>query len=139
MNKKAFTLIELMIVVAIIGIIVTTFHLHPPFLIGSLNRNQEIIEENRSLTLAYGLIRNCIKDCRRIVSVSEGRILFDNDSYIAIENFGTLVRVNGKTLQLAGRASISEIEHINDDMFMTRVNTGMDVLQVLWKAGESFE
>lgn len=139
MKRNAFTLIELMIVIAIMGIMISAFYLDTPTLIGSLGQNQEVIEENRSLTLAYGLIRSCLKDCKRIVSVNDGRILFDNDNYIAIKNFGQQLQINGRTLQLAGRVSISEIEHIGDDMFMTRVNTGVDILQVLWKVGDSFE
>ena len=139
MNRNAFTLIELMIVVAIMGIILIAMFPTLPALSDYSARHQKIIEENTSLTQAYNLIRSCLKDSQHIVKVADGRVLFDNDRYIAIEDFGQQLRVNGRVLRLAGRASISEIEHISDTMFITRVDTGIDSIRVIWKAGEAYE
>jgi len=135
MNSKAFTLIELMIVIAIMGIALFSLYLGFPALFGGIDRHQQMVEENTGLTLAYGMISNCLKDCRRISSVADGRILFDNDQYIALENFGKQLRVNGKVLPLVGRTCISEIEHVSDTMFITRVDTGFDVIRVIWQTG----
>jgi prepilin-type N-terminal cleavage/methylation domain-containing protein len=138
-RKKAFTLIELMIVVAIISIATAGFFVGFPPLFDDLSRYQALIEENRSLTLAYGKIRNCLKKSRQIARVVDGRIIFDNNNEIAIENFGKQIRVNGRIFLLKGRASISEIEQISDTMFMTRVDAGNEKLRILWRTGESNE
>lgn len=139
MNKKAFTLIELMIVIAVLSIATAGFYgsFSPHF--NDLERNQTLIEENRSLTLAYGKISSCLKKCRQIAGVTDGRILFDNDNVIAIENYGQHIRINGRLLKLQGRASISEIELISDTMFITRVTTGGENLRILWRVGATNE
>ncbi|HAE40434.1 MAG TPA: hypothetical protein DCG57_17650 [Candidatus Riflebacteria bacterium] len=139
MKRAAFTLIELMIVIAILGIGLHSMYLGFPTLFKGHELRQKIVEENASLTLAYGMIRSCLKNCRRIATIAEGRIVFDNDQYIAVENFGKDLRVNGSLLQLAGRASITEVEHVSDTMFITRVNTGNGVVRVIWKAGVANE
>lgn len=139
MRKKAFTLIELMIVVAIISIATAGFYAGFPPLFDDLARYQTLIEENRSLTLVYGKIRDCLKKCRSIADVKEGRILFDNDNVIAVENFGQDIRVNGRLVKLKGRASISELEQVSDNMFITRVTTGHETLRILWKTGTANE
>jgi len=139
MKKKAFTLIELMIVVAILGIISFSFYSGFTPLFGDLERYQTLIEENRSLTLAYGKISSCLKKCRQIAGVTDGRIVFDNDNVIAIENYGQHIRINGRLFRLNGRASISAIELISDTMFITRVTTGGESLRILWRTGAANE
>ncbi|MBU1107170.1 MAG: prepilin-type N-terminal cleavage/methylation domain-containing protein [Candidatus Riflebacteria bacterium] len=139
MNRTAFTLIELMIVIAIMGVVFVGLYPAFPALSNYSARYQKTIAENTSLTLAYNLIRNCLKDSQRIVKIVDGRIFLDNDYYIAIENFGQQLRINGHVLKLAGRATISEIEHVSDTMFITRVNTGVDSIRVIWKVGVGYE
>jgi len=129
----------LMIVIAIISIATSGFFIGFPHLFEDIDRYQTMVEENRSLTLAYGKIRNCLKKCKRIERVEAGRVLLDNDCVIAIENFGQQLRINGRVIKLNGRASISEIEHVSDTMFMTRVMTGGENLRILWKTGVANE
>jgi len=139
MKRTGFTLIELMIVVAILSILTSGFFVAFPHLFKDMDMSQAMIEENRSLTLAYGKIRDCLKKCRRIANVADGRILFDNDHVIAIEDFGQQLRVNGRLIKLQGRASISDIEYVSDTMFITRVAAGGQSLRILWKTGAADE
>lgn len=135
MNKRAFTLIELMIVAALLSITLVSLYPAFPALFSQIERYEDIIAENRELTLAYRMISGCLKKCQRIESVSGGEIVFDNGSSITIENFGQRLRVNDRLVNLSGRAAITEIVQVGDSMFTTRVNTGNESLLVLWKAG----
>ncbi len=135
MNKSGFTLIELMIVVAVLSILTSGFFIAFPHLFESMDRHQAMVEENRSLTLAYGKIRDCLKKCSRIANVVDGRIIFDNDQEIVIEDFGRQLRINGRVVKLKGRASISDIEHVSETMFTTRVFAGGESLRILWRTG----
>lgn len=134
--KKGFTLIELMIVVAVMGVMLLDFPHLETIMTGQSKLVQETIDESRSLTMLYTAIKEALKD--KNVSIAQcrrGVLLLDNDVRISVANDGKIVKVGQREIRLGGLARFSGFRKMDDKTVMTLVNTGRDDIVVYWRIG----
>ncbi len=136
MNKKAFTLIELMIVVAILAI--ALFHMFPVVkaMKDEALYGQKHIAEAEELTRFFLHVKKELKTARKIVDLDMARVLFDNDLSIKFSSSGKSLSIGNVVFKLPGMAKIGNLQPFGETAFMTDVFTGADTVKVLWKVGE---
>lgn len=135
-QKKGFTLIELMIVIAVLGIMIFNFPHLETVMTGQSKLVQETIDESRSLTMLYIAIKEVLKDKNAsIAQCRRGVLLLDNDVQITVADEGKIVKVGQREIRLGGQARFSGFRKIDDKTVMTLVNTGKDNIVVYWRIG----
>lgn len=136
MSKRAFTLIELMIVVAVLGIALLCIYPSLGALFKQGKLGQQMIDEAGSLTTAYAAIKAELVKCSVIVDCDFDRVLFNDDHVIRVSRTGQKIVVGNKEYQLKGRARIKDLLAIDNKSFSTVVFTGSDKITVVWRVGE---
>ena len=71
MNKKAFTLIEVMIVIAIMSIVITFLHLGNSGFMKSFTQKSEIIKNNDNLASFYLYMKTQLNKCDSVILAGE--------------------------------------------------------------------
>lgn len=135
MNKRAFTLIELMIVIAILGILMSGIYKSFAALSDESKYNRRLIDETTSLTVAYAAIKSELGKCTEIIDCDFDRVLFNDDHGIKIARNGKTVTVGNKEIKLIGNARIRDLIALDSRSFSTEVATGRDKITVIWRTG----
>lgn len=135
MKKQGFTLIELMIVVAILGI---AFHNIFPGLQSMLlqdKQQQKALHDAAGLTRLYGLITLELRLCGAVENADEKGVVFANNRAIKVLDEGKTIFVGKKMVKLEGRSRIWGFEKIDERTFSSQVNNGIDEIRVIWRTG----
>lgn len=136
MSKRAFTLIELMIVIAVLGIGLLCIYPSIGALVKQGKLGQQLIDEAGSLTGAYAAIKTELAKCSVIVDCDFDRVLFNDDHVLRVARTGQKIVVGNKEYRLKGRARIKDLLAIDNKSFSTVVYTGSDKITVIWRVGE---
>lgn len=136
MKRRAFTLIELMIVCAVLGIAFYYFLPATIHLKLQQQRSQMILEELGALNKAFVLIKQELAKSTRIINHDMSRVILDNDGLIAFEKGGKALVAGNNYLPLPGRVKIYDLQPISARSFSTQINTGADSIRVIWRLEE---
>ncbi len=139
MKRRAFTLIELMIVCAVLGIALYYFLPAVRHLRFQQQRSQMILDELRALNKAFVLIEQELAKSTRIINFDMSKVVMDNDGFVAFEKGGKALVAGNYSLPLPGRVRIFDLRPINARSFSTQVNTGADSIRVIWRLEDESE
>lgn len=140
MNRNGFTLIELMIVVAILGILLGSFPQLLTFYSRNLGLNDIKLESNRAQNVVFYCMKQFLKRSRVIKSVEVDSVTFDDDSSIKIDKTKSLIIFkNGKfknIVKMGKYMSFSKFKRIDYYTFGSYLTLGNNVLPVFWRVGQ---
>lgn len=139
MNRRAFTLIELMIVVAILGIALCDLYPSIETMWRQNRRERDNMRDTGALTRAYALIKAELRQCADVSYADENGVLFADDRSIKIFDAGKTVVIGKKVIKFAGRARIWGFEKIDARTFSSEVHIGNDDIRVVWRTGADNE
>ncbi len=137
MKRTGFTLIELMIVVAVLGILFKSIY---PGLQAILdqNRHQEaVLHDSAGLTRLYGLMKAELRLCQTVESADEKGVRFAGNRSIDIIDGGRQIRVGQKLIRLEGGARCWGFEKVDERCFSSQIRNGPDDIRVIWRTGAS--
>ncbi len=135
MKKAGFTLIELMIVIAIMGIALSYIYPGMQAIFIEDRHHAKVLRDAASLTSLYGLVSTELKLCRRVETADENGVRFDNNRSIVVLDGGREIRIGKKHIRLDGGARCWGCEKVDDRTFSLQVKNGKDDIRVIWRTG----
>ncbi len=135
-TQHGFTLIELMIVIAIMGIVVTSIYPSLMTMIVQDRQQNAILHDAAGLTRLFGLFKNELKQPVSVVSADEKGVRFSDDRAIEVLNGGRAVKIGQAVVRLEGGARCWGFEKIDDRTFSSQIKNGQDRLRAIWRTGE---
>lgn len=135
-TEKGFTLIELMIVVAIMGIVVTSIYPSLLTMIVQDRQQNAVLQDAAGLTRLFGLFKTELKQPVLVVSADEKGVRFSDDRAIEILNGGRAIKIGHSVVRLEGGARCWGFEKIDDRTFSSQIKNGPDRIRAIWRTGE---
>ena len=140
MNKKGFTLIELMIVIAIIGIMVEIFTLPISFFMKRSVLNGKLLEEKRSQATVFYCMKHFLKDSTLVKSVSPTTVNFaDNRKIEIVIGKRKILFFDGKhtkTVHYDKSIKFSPLKKVDYMTFGCFMTLGRTNLPMFWRSGK---
>ncbi len=135
MNKKAFTLIELMIVIAIMSIAITFLHLGNSGFMKSFTQKSEIIKNNDNLASFYLYMKTQLKKCDSVIFADEYIVKFKPDITLRSLNNGHSVEFNDKLFVFGNNYKIWGYEKVDENTFSMQFSSVNENIRVFWRVG----
>lgn len=140
MNSKGFTLIELMIVIAILGIMMGSFPQLLAFYSSNIGINDKKIESNRAQTVFFYCMKQFLKKSRTIQSVKANSVTFNDNSSIEIDKTKKNVifknNESTKIVRMGSNIIFSKFQQIDYYTFGSYLKLGDNLLPVFWRVGQ---
>ncbi len=138
-TRKGFTLIELMIVIAVLGILLHSIYPGLKAAIMLERHGARYIKDCSELTSLYSLIKAELPLCGNVARADENGVEFDNDRKIRVLNGGRAVQVGSRLVKFEGGARCWGFEKIAKNAFSTQIRNGADNIRVVWQTGADHE
>jgi prepilin-type N-terminal cleavage/methylation domain-containing protein len=133
MNKWGMTLIELMIVVALLGIILPTVDFAYKGVIRSVRHKSEKLEQSQRLMKFYTKIKEVAAASGGIVMADERMVTFVNGSVIELFEHGRCVKVNHEVFDFDGSVKVWGFERYGDKSFIMDFMIKDHRFDVVWR------
>lgn len=118
MNKKAYSLIELMIVLAIFGILFCIPAFQETF--RQFNHQEEILQDQENVFLFTTHLRTLIKNSKYIDTAFDRQLIMDN-LRLVVSKDKSRVFLNGKIWKFS-RFTICDFERVDDQTAICNIN-----------------
>ncbi len=129
MKNKGFTLIELMIVIAILGIVFANSALTD---IGKrFTKLEEKIIENETLLQFRCRMNRVVNNASSLIIVLNNKVEFDNGSKIRVDSRNNTVFVDGHYYRFRN-FNIKGFEKVNDQAFLCKVRNSKNTFYLYW-------
>jgi len=135
-TEQGFTLIELMIVIAIMGIVVTSIYPSLLTMIVQDRQQNAILHDAAGLTRLFGLFKTELKQPVTVVAADEKGVRFSDNRAIEVLNGGRAVKIGRSVIRLEGGARCWGFEKIDDRTFSSQIKNGPDRIRAIWRTGE---
>ncbi len=139
MKRRGFTLIELMIVVAILAIVMNYLYPAMQSVIIQDRRQAAILGDIYDLTTLYGILAAELRLCKKVVAADENGVRFDEDRIIRILDGGRLVKVGSRAFKLTSGARFWGCEKMDEHTFSAQIRNGAEDIRVIWRTGAEHE
>ena len=136
MNKKAFTLIEVMIVIAIMSIVITFLHLGNSGFMKSFTQKSEIIKNNDNLASFYLYMKTQLNKCDSVTFADEYIVKFKPDITLRSLNNGHSVEFNDKLFVFGNNYKIWGYEKVDENTFSMQFSSVNENIRVFWRVGD---
>lgn len=134
--RLGFTLIELMIVVAVMCIISHSFIGFDEPLFSTTKAVYQTVEASESLTRAYVYKKRFLESKKMIVDCQANAVTFQDGSKILLKNDGTTIIIGKARFDLRGGAVMRGFKKLDDKTYMGIVTNREDRIITYWRVGE---
>lgn len=137
MIKKGFTLIELMIVIAIISILVEAFWAPGRIFIGLQENYQKVLEKNRAISAEYLVLKAFNQRRVRVYEASPFRVIFEDGSELILDSDYNQIHLieSGKKKTLRQIAFKSAIKAVDYRTYSFDISINGEELKSFWRCG----
>ena len=138
MNRRAFTLIELMIVVAIMGIMAESFFQPIQLLLGIDKKTRAIIDHNQLLATAFIKLKKFSKERPNIDSCSDHMIKFSDGATIILDaDSSEIFLCSGeKKITLSGLNFKMPLSKLDHRTWALSLQVNGEDLKTMWRCGK---
>lgn len=135
MKKQGFTLIELMIVVAVLGIAFQFLYPGLEIMIFQDQLQHKILQDSAGLTRLYGLITTELRQCGEVEYADEKGVSFVGGRSLKVFDSGKTIQVGLKRIKLEGHARFWGFERIDARTFSSQIKNGGEEFRAIWRTG----
>ncbi|MDD3000227.1 MAG: type II secretion system protein [Candidatus Riflebacteria bacterium] len=135
MNRRAFTLIEMMIVIALMAIIITFVHIGNTGFMTNISQKNEIIKNNDNLASFYLYMKTQLKNCDSVIFADEYIVKFKPDIVLRSLNNGHSVEFNDKLFVFGNNYKIWGYEKVDENTFSMQFSNVNENIRVFWRVG----
>ncbi|MDD3146563.1 MAG: prepilin-type N-terminal cleavage/methylation domain-containing protein [Candidatus Riflebacteria bacterium] len=135
MKRSGFTLIELMIVIAVLSIAMSYIFPGLQAVILEEKHHTKVLRDAASLTTLYGLMSTELKFCSAVESADEKGVRFDQNRAIIVHDGGRRIQIGKRHIRLDGGARCWGFEKVDDRTFSTQIKNGHENIRVIWRTG----
>lgn len=137
MKKHGFTLIELMIVVALMGILAEVFFAPGRALLGIDKRTGQILDDNRNMVAEFMRLREFNRQSPAITKVNDFSISYSDGAEVSFDadrNF-IMLRRGSQTSELRSLQFIKPAIKLNDRTWSIKMQVNGELLNTIWRCG----
>lgn len=137
-RKKAFTLIELMIVVAVMGVFVEAFWAPGQTLLGIDHRTRKIIDDNYAAVKIFNRLKKFSAARDQIVEERPHQLLFADGASIILDADRRSVTLSqsGQNTVLEPVYFIQPLKKLDAKTFSLQMQINGETLNTVWRCGK---
>ena len=136
MNKRGFTLIELMIVVACMSIIFVPFWSNVEQMVHGIKFQDNKLETSQQAISVFAHIKDFLKTSGNILSADTDRVVFENGQEIMFEDKTGELQIGKKRLKLYKSLVFGPFKMIDYKTFAGMLRVGGDSFPMYWRVGK---
>jgi len=140
MNNKGFTLIELMIVIAILGILVGNFSDPLSFYTRQLKFEEKSLENGMKQSLVFYCMKKFLDCSATIKKVTSTEVYLSNNKHFKVDkDKKSIIFIDGKkinTIDFGDAISFSEFIKTDYLTFSCYIKLGDETIPMFWRVGK---
>lgn len=137
-RRKAFTLIELMIIIAVLGIALECFYGPGQTLLGIDARTRSIIDENYTAMQAFNRMKRFSTARSTIVKAAGHQLVFADGARLELDadQMRIILRENNEEIEIAGVKFFQPLKKLDARTFSLQMQINGEKLQTIWRCGK---
>lgn len=140
MSRKGFTLIELMIIIACLGVILGPFSQAFSFYAKNLRLNDRTLECNRAQTVVFYCMKQFLKSSSTIKTITDNSVTMKNNKKITIDKLKrVIIFTDGErknVVRMGPALTFSKFVKTDYYTFGSYVTIGNIVVPMYWRVGK---
>ncbi len=136
MNKKGYTLIELMIVIAIMGVIMTSLSLSDQNIKRTLRFKDEKFQQNKELLNFYSQLKKFTRGCNKVIIANERMVEFNDGNVMKSLHNGRKIMLNSKVFTFGKTVKIWGFEKYSENSFLMDFRIKNDRFNIVWRVNQ---
>jgi prepilin-type N-terminal cleavage/methylation domain-containing protein len=133
MNKRGINLIELMIVIALLGVILPTLGASYRGIRQVIAKKEQQLKQNHELLRFYTRLKEVTRACGSILEANERIVRFENGVSLEALDNGYGLRLNSEEFRFGPKVRIWGFERYGDSSFIMDFMINDARFNVLWR------